>query len=185
MTPVARVQYALSCKEAARVVKSFNGRAFKIAKTLSRYFEPKDIPRFRLVQYNTRMLISGSTALQFFDLTHYPGSDLDLYVRLVSVLIVAQFLQEVGYTFQPINQQNNNFQVAFQAAIDWQDTHGFHPNGTVNQQGTDDWHGYMKNGISDVFNFVKDGKKVQVIACAEAPMEIILKFHSSKSQPCQ
>ncbi|KAF5367969.1 hypothetical protein D9758_004346 [Tetrapyrgos nigripes] len=179
LSPVQRLRYALACKEASRAVKSFNGRAFKISKVLSRYFEPEDIPRFRVMQYNTRMLISGSTALQFFDLTEYSNSDLDLYVRLVSVLIVAQFLQEVGYTFQPINQQISDFNEALQAAIDWQDAHGPHPTGVANQQGDEDWQGYMSNGISEVFNFVKGGKKIQIIACAEAPMEIILRFHST------
>lgn len=56
-------------------------RAFNLDKLLSRFFSPPEILRFRELQCSTGMLISGSTALKFFERVVYPDSDLDLYIE--------------------------------------------------------------------------------------------------------
>jgi hypothetical protein len=61
-------------------VKDYFARAFNIEKRLSRYFD--DPKSFRKLQAETLTVISGSTALQFFQRNFYPESDLDLYVHV-------------------------------------------------------------------------------------------------------
>ena len=49
----------------------------------------------------TGTLISGCTALQFFNRIIYNNSDLDLYVHHKSASIIAYWLQSIGYSFIP------------------------------------------------------------------------------------
>jgi hypothetical protein len=51
---------------------------------------------FRKLQYQTGLLISGFSALEFLDCTVY-SSALDLYVDLDRSSAVIDFLQEIGY----------------------------------------------------------------------------------------
>jgi hypothetical protein len=43
---------------------------------------------------------------------------------------------------------------------------------------------YQIEGIVAVFNFHRQGKKIQVIGTAHTPMQAIMRFHSSESQTC-
>ena len=60
-------------------------------KLLSRYFHHPET--FRHLQATTGTVISGSSALQFFDRSYYAKSDLDLYVPLAWRAKVGQYLQ--------------------------------------------------------------------------------------------
>ena len=80
-------------------VKDFERRAYNVNKHLARFFS--DPLSFRSLIAKTRMVISGSFALQFFDRTRYPGSDLDLYAhRDDGVHEIGKFLLAEGYVFQ-------------------------------------------------------------------------------------
>jgi hypothetical protein len=73
------VRFQRICRQAQSAVKDYLARAFNIDRHLSRFFDnPK---AFRKLQAETATAISGSSALQFFQRTFYPESDLDLYVR--------------------------------------------------------------------------------------------------------
>ncbi len=145
--------------------------AFNIHRILQRYFD--DPTSFRSLQAQTGTLVSGSTALQFFDRSFYPESDLDIYVHMPWRLRVAQWLLDRGYSFVPSPRQNEDFATA------------------VNDQRVlNNRARYFMRGVAGVFTFVKSvpGKleevlKVQMIVAARAPMEIILNFHSSESSP--
>jgi hypothetical protein len=58
--------------------KSYVRRTININRILKRFFPEPDV--FRVLQRQTGTLISGSQALQFFDRTFYPESDLDLFL---------------------------------------------------------------------------------------------------------
>jgi hypothetical protein len=165
LSPVERVRFAKASKEARDAVLSYNERAFRIEKILSRYFEPLEIITFRKLQFKTGLLISGSSALQFFDCTVY-DSDLDLYVSFDRCPAVIDFLQEIGYVYRPTVAQPRDLVEAFRAAVQG------HP---INQV-------YASGGISIVVSFSRRGQQVQLIVCTYSPFQVILGFHSSK--PC-
>ena len=158
-----------TCHALNIAVRDYMKRAFDISNYLSRYFP--NPPSFRLLQRSTGTIISGSTALQFFDRSYYPESDLDLYVPLCWRHQVGNYLLEQGYTFVPNSRQDRDFGVA-----------------VMNKRVLTNKaiYGNFK-GIAAVFTFSKDvperGKlKVQVIAAVRSPTEVVLRFHSSKSK---
>ncbi|KIK68382.1 hypothetical protein GYMLUDRAFT_214959 [Collybiopsis luxurians FD-317 M1] len=175
LSPQERLNYTLMNRESYRIVSSFNRRAFRIEKVLSPYFDDDEINEFRILQYRTGTLISGSTALQFFDLTTYEGSDLDLYVELRYCRPLSDFLLRIGYEFQPINQQPSTFQGALEDTLSL-DFGPFQQNMVDNE---DNFEGYASNGIANVFNFVRGNKKVQIIVSHTCAMDVILSFHST------
>ncbi|KAJ7595217.1 hypothetical protein C8J56DRAFT_1114950 [Mycena floridula] len=127
-------------------VAAYYRRAHNINKFLSRYFSSDEwIDRFRWLQAETGVLISGSTALQFFDRTLYPESDMDLYVHRDFSPQVAHFLLESA--------------VLERAAVK-QPEYGF-------------------AGMIDVFDFVHEDRRIQLISALESPLDIILRYHST------
>ena len=79
-------------------------RVFRVDRLLSRYFNSIEILRFRKLQYLTGALISGSTAIEFFDRTIYPDSELDVYVELKFARTIADWLVEIGYKYRPLSK---------------------------------------------------------------------------------
>lgn len=177
LSPRDRLQYSKANKEACSHVESFNRRAFQVEKVLSPYFSPEEIVEFRKLQYSTGALISGSTALQFFDCSVYPDSDLDLYVELDWCQSIADFLQRIAYTYRPTKKQPPSFDSALEYTLGLDFEHAWDDIDN-NQEG---FEGYIYNGIAGVFDFVRDHKKVQIIACHSCVMDVILGFHSSTS----
>lgn len=120
------------------------------------------------------MLISGSTALQFFDRSEYPGSDLDLYVEHRYAGVIGEWLQRLGYSFVPREKrQSHKFDEAHREA----------PPGDREGQGifSSDGEGYFGRGVAGVFNFHQyhPDRKIQLITSLYSPLEVILHFHSS------
>jgi len=121
------------------------------------------------------MLISGSTALQFFDRSFYPDSDLDIYVEHLYADRIAYWLLSIGYEFVPRKQQTKDFRIGYQEIH--QDTphhlHGFFPPEST---------GYFGKGVSEVYDFRKShpDRKIQLITSYHSPLEVILNFHSSE-----
>lgn len=156
-----------TCHTAYHVVSSYMKTAFNIDERLGRFFS--DAPSFRCMQALTSTLISGSFALQFFDRSFYPSSDLDLYVHPHHCRTVGRWILKAGYAFIPFLDQNKDFKKAILRRNPPRMMH------------------YSMPGVADIFTFRReqeDGKsmalKVQVIVARRAPMEVILGFHSSK-----
>jgi len=59
-----------------------------------------DVDGFRRKLERCNAVISGSQALQFFDRDHYPGSDMDLYVRSSSAEDLGRWLLRDGYRYR-------------------------------------------------------------------------------------
>ncbi|CCL99903.1 uncharacterized protein FIBRA_01928 [Fibroporia radiculosa] len=98
-SPAHIYRIAKTCRAGLYAAKEYTRHAFNINRHLSRYFD--DISAFRSLQARTRSLISGLNALQFFDRTCYPESDLDLYVHLRWRREVGIWMMQSGYHFQP------------------------------------------------------------------------------------
>ena len=104
LTPLALARMASTSRAIRSATRDFQRRAYNINKRLKRYFSNPQ--SFRSLMARTDMVISGSFALQFFDRSFYPESDLDLYVYYNEKLHeIASHLLKEGYTFKPAGEQ--------------------------------------------------------------------------------
>ncbi|THU94161.1 hypothetical protein K435DRAFT_579369, partial [Dendrothele bispora CBS 962.96] len=162
LSPVDRFRYSLACKQARAYVVSFEERAFRVGRVLRRYFpDSLVLRRFRRLQYRLNILISGSTALQFFNRSFYASADLDLYVNYSCVPEVRKFLEtHAGYNWVPRSHEERvaHYRL-YEASV-------------VTPA-------YENRGIVGVFNFERKTERVQVIATRHGPMDAVLGFHST------
>ncbi|RPD65292.1 hypothetical protein L226DRAFT_567445 [Lentinus tigrinus ALCF2SS1-7] len=106
LTPGSFARMSGLCREVREATIDFATRAYDIDRSLGHYFS--DPVGFRKLMARTYLLISGSFALQFFDRTVFPGSDLDLYIHYdvydsecERILEVGRWLEKEGYTYKP------------------------------------------------------------------------------------
>ncbi|KAK7696086.1 hypothetical protein QCA50_000729 [Cerrena zonata] len=163
-TPTTFLRLSRTCQSARAAVQSYMRRAFRTDRIYSRFFTSP--VAFRRMQARTGALVSGSTALQFFDRSRYSEADLDIYVPLKYRLEVADFLFNDGYSYVPERNQDSDFR---RAASDLRLKVG---------------GSYSVNGVVTVFTFEKrrDSAKVmkaQLIVVKYSPIETILGFHST------
>lgn len=147
-------------------------RTFNVQNIMGRFFTDSQISHFRSLQSQTGLLISGSTAVQFFERTFYPESDLDLYVEHRYCKVIALWLVTIGYSYE---------------------ARAGHPDQLEQALGTTPWKGgpmrflsssivdYSNSGVINVYNFHKSDSdcKIQLITSRHSPLELILKFHST------
>ncbi|KAK0243801.1 hypothetical protein EDD85DRAFT_732084, partial [Armillaria nabsnona] len=136
---------------------------------LSRYFTKEEANKFRLLQAEFGVLISGSSGVQFFECVRYPDSDLDLYVEHKHCHAIGQFLLTAGYTFIPREMQKGGFYEVVSRVSEAVRLRDENPSMT----------GYHCRGIADVYDFSRSGIQVQLITSKKSPMEVILSFHST------
>ncbi|OJT15482.1 hypothetical protein TRAPUB_7353 [Trametes pubescens] len=195
------LRLARTCRAARAATAAYTRLAFNIDRLLARFFPSPPLPpapaphahararAFRGMQARTGTLISGSSALQFFDRTVYPESDLDLYVHAKHRREVGRWLIEEGYAFAPTEHQDPRFEVEI--------VHGM----TTREDGI-----YSMPGVAAILTFTKPVPravhrfveeesdeqldvqleerephplKVQIIVAKNTPMEAILAFHST------
>ncbi|KAI0650881.1 hypothetical protein C8Q79DRAFT_411333 [Trametes meyenii] len=193
------LRLARTCRAGRHAIAAYIRSAFDVNRLLARFFPSPTAPcssvcssshthseiydrarAFRTLQARTGTLISGSTALQFFDRTVYPESDLDLYVHMRHRREVGRWLLEEGYQFAPSQYQDPRFEIEV--------VHGM----STGANGI-----YRMPGVSAVLTFTKPVPrkeidipdvveeqeesmlKVQVIVAKNTPMEAILAFHST------
>ena len=188
--------YSCTCRQLRDTVALYNQRAyrielvlgaicqnlflkFEIDNTVGQYFTASEIIHFRQLQAATGTIISGSTAVQFFDRDVYENSDLDLYVQHRTARPIALWLQTVGYLFVP--HQDADFQT-LEMGLDKSSERY-----TVNQFGMPGLTNIHDDSDEGYFNavVVLDFKKVnhpniQLITSRGPPLEMILNFHSSE-----
>ncbi|KAK7044013.1 hypothetical protein VNI00_008183 [Paramarasmius palmivorus] len=156
-------------------VKEFFRRAYRVENILLPFFTLQEIRAFRILQYTYGVLISGSTALSFFEREVYPDADLDIYVDVRFCAIVAHFLIGSGYRYAPGDsrekKQPGNLEDAIEKAV------------RPGLRRLDRSMKYSSDGMADVFAFVKeDGsrlRRVELVASQGNPFQVILGFHST------
>ena len=170
-SPISFLRVSRTSRSAHMAVRTYMQEAFSINRILSRFFNSP--LEFRRVQAETDTLISGSSILQFFDRSFYPGSDLDLYTCQDSDFqLIADFLLTEGYEYVPDQDQNADFKKALlDARVD---------DGSEARPGAG-------HELLAVFTFEnrtssKDPLRVELVMTYHHPFEIILEFHSSKSK---
>src|SRR5260221_4362327 len=96
LSPAPLIRYSQINKTTQQIAYSYMRREFSVNRVLSRFFTPIELLSFHYLQSKTEMFISGSTALQFFDRTNYPQSDLDLYVEHKFRVNIVTWLMSIG-----------------------------------------------------------------------------------------
>lgn len=150
------------------IVKAYIAKVFTVDRIICRYFE--DTLSFRTMQSHTATIISGSAALQFFDRSCYPNSDLNLHVPMSGVDILFNYLLSNGYAFNPhVGQDFDLGRALAESALPlWVE------NGVITTR-----------GIAGVFGFTKisEGRelRLEVVVAFHASLDIILHYHSSTS----
>ncbi|RDB29592.1 hypothetical protein Hypma_016016 [Hypsizygus marmoreus] len=81
LSPRSLFRFGAVNQEEHLAVQSYQRRAFSVEDLLLRYFNDAQCIEFRTLQATTGTLISGSTAVEFFDRTRYAEHDLDLFVE--------------------------------------------------------------------------------------------------------
>ncbi|KAG1891198.1 hypothetical protein F4604DRAFT_398097 [Suillus subluteus] len=182
LSPRTLVWLSRTCRRAHEAVTHFACRAYNINRHLSRYFP--DPTAFRSLQARTGLVISGSNALQFLDRSFYPESDLDLYAHPGHVYEALEWLESVGYKFQPD---------AWWRQQDWRDEVSADWDGTARRISD---HGEMMidfqpnmeySEVAGVYTFTRSVAidtetvilKVQIIAAKCNPIQTITQFHST------
>ncbi|KAL0072165.1 hypothetical protein AAF712_001088 [Marasmius tenuissimus] len=155
--------FARTCKLAKTETERYYQSGFSVNKLLLPYFTYDEIQDFRMVQAYTGALISGSTALQYFERTRYKDSDLDVYVEYRHAKVLADFLESAGYIFKPKESQRQDLTLA--SAL----------------EGTDDEneceYGPGLKGIQGIFSLTKGERNIQIITAKDSTMEVIFNFH--------
>lgn len=174
LSPAELYKYARTCKNAQSLVHAYIRRRFQLHKLLGRYFSDAEILEFRLLQFNTGRVISGSAALQFFNRTVYAESDLDLYVEHRYRKSIAIWLRQIGYQYTP--HSSSTFTTLDNAL--WSAGPGSALTGIKTTTGR---HPQYYEAIL-VLTFEKHHpyRKVQVITSMFNPISKVLRFHSSE-----
>ncbi|KAF9522295.1 hypothetical protein CPB83DRAFT_864681 [Crepidotus variabilis] len=172
LSPKDLVSFARSCHAHRDRVKAYTCRAFNVEKLLKNYFTTLEVHYFRYLQSRTQMFISGSTALQFFERIEYPNSDLDIYVEHRYRETVVEWLLHIGYEFKSRGDTSLEEELKFTFP-------GFVTQTTALFESTS--AGYFGRGVANVYNFYKyyPERKIQLITCHHAPLEVVLNFHST------
>ena len=175
LPPVDLIHFGQISKAAHMTVTRYSQRAFNVQRLLLPYFSDENIKSFRQLQLFTGTVISGSTALQFFDRTTYPESDLDIYVEHRYCREVVWWLTSKGYSYRPRPTQPVSFNEALQESAPA-------PNHAGAVFFSPDISGYFGHGMANVFDFVRYGseRKIQLMSAHHCPLEIILDYHSSR-----
>ncbi|KAK0474462.1 hypothetical protein EDD18DRAFT_1457450 [Armillaria luteobubalina] len=159
LTPLDVISFGRVDRKRRTIVESYFWSEF--IQLMVSYFSEKELLEFRLIQAKTGTLISGSTVVQFLERTIYPGSDLDIYTPFRYGREVGEFLLKIGYEFRPRASQTKPFHEITEDVI---------------HEVADD-EIYVCRGIVQVFDFHRNGKKIQVMSARNSPMDIILSYH--------
>ncbi|KAK0187090.1 hypothetical protein F5146DRAFT_1004049 [Armillaria mellea] len=174
LAPLDLYNYSKVNKEAYRSITSFRKRAYTLNKYLLSYFAEEQITQFRVLQKEFGILISGSTAIQFFEREEYENSDLDLYVNYRQSYAVKTFLLKAGYHFRPRSTQEQTFEANADHIAEI--LHPFVPTPIH----SDDYSDEIAGTVAEVFDFYNiTDKKIQLIASKYSPVDAILQFHST------
>lgn len=199
ISPRTGIMLAQTCHAAKYARACFNRRAFNVNRHLGRFFQ--NPLAFRSLQAQTGALISGSSALQFFDRETYEDSDLDVYLHPGHLKQIGAWLMEAeGYTYIT---ENSNTPVtlqptlhhfdAFRLACNNLDHPISHPTPVFDPEIRRPIEGpasptipyFQGDVIQGCTTFVWDAgeqnqRLVQLMVAKYNPLDTILQFHSSK-----
>ncbi|KAF9256090.1 hypothetical protein L218DRAFT_839995, partial [Marasmius fiardii PR-910] len=182
LSPLETINLGKANRETHATVKHFYLSAFRVEKVLRPFFTDEEVSRFRQLQVAYKFLVSGSTALAFFTREVYDEADLDVYISPSTIMVLMLLLQSMGYTFVPIRNTRRSQASELEDAVEGMlvrmregmITHAL----WQNDEDTNATEYSFAKELVDVFNFERDGRKIQVLA-AVSPLAVVLSFHST------
>ncbi|KAF8315107.1 hypothetical protein F5887DRAFT_891585 [Amanita rubescens] len=138
--------------------EEYSRSVFNLTRVLMPFLSVEnDVQEFVKTMKGTNAIISGSTALQFFDRTYYQYADLDLYFEAKHLEVWKTQLIAFGYRFVPkIGNQ----------ALDVLENIYEYPS-------------FQQIEALESFKHRSTGKVVQLMATKSSPLRAILDFHST------
>uniref|UniRef100_A0A8H7XLN1 Uncharacterized protein n=1 Tax=Psilocybe cubensis TaxID=181762 RepID=A0A8H7XLN1_PSICU len=160
-------RFSWTCKELNNRVSGYMHCAFRPENLFAPIFKPDEHLPFRLLQFKTGLVISGSTVLHFINRanTWIPG-DMDMYVEHRYALPVLSWMMSIGFTIMPHPKYPDNAtaeQILKMEKIVLQE-HPLHRH-------------YNTTGV--VINLWRQGSFVQLITTCQSVVECILGYHST------
>lgn len=172
------IRLGWTCRRFQGAVCDYWPRAFNIQRTLSYFFE--DILGFRLLQFRTGAIVSGSVALQFFDRSPFTPSDLDIYVHMLARQEVGEWLLKQGYMYNSYRRVIR-LETGEEISIDQPQSYAEAIGSLLNAHIVNRF--YVREVLGAI-EFVKtvNGKQltVQVNLVTGCPIGAVLNFHSSE-----
>ncbi|KAJ3916317.1 hypothetical protein F5877DRAFT_46870, partial [Lentinula edodes] len=175
LTPVGLDSLSRISRGFRKATRVYKDRVFSVKTAYRGVFEDNtEIGEFQDLQGRCGLLVSGSTALGFFNHCSYAG-DLDTYCQFEASFMAGEWFISHGFTFVPTFGQANDYNVDIGRVRKLRrDT----PQ-AVALQVDSDIREYKLNNIAVVWNFKRRSLRVQLIATIGAPLETILSFHST------
>jgi hypothetical protein len=167
LDPGDAIRLGKTCRVASKAYANFVSRAYNVDKLYRRWF--KNTEGFRRLQARTGTLVSGSTAVQYFNRTFYESSDLDLYTFRSGAVEVAQWIVEEGYVYRP-GDTYPDYESHIEQLMKCTEDENWPAEGV-----------YVNGGICTVLEFEKNGAILQLIVTRNSPFHAITLFHSSQS----
>lgn len=126
-----------------------------------------DVPSFRSLQARTGSLISGHSALHFFNRSLRPTDPLDLYIYFHHRREVVDWLLAAGYGFSPSLAQSSD--------LDYAVADGNRDNYETDADPPHSW-----GSLTFHLHGAQSNVTVRVFIAMKSPMEMILHSHSSE-----
>ncbi|TFK63308.1 hypothetical protein BDN72DRAFT_902536 [Pluteus cervinus] len=181
LSPLDLIHFSLTSRRGYLAVTDYRKDAFSITALLGRYFSQTNVLGFRFLQAQIGFVISGSSALQFFGRVYYPESDLDIYVEARREGPLMDWLTRVGYTYIP-DPLEGRFPSLDQKLHKLDNQTQNRCPGVLKPSLEDESALYRNRSMVKVYNFRRDTdptKKIQLILTYNAPLELILAYHST------
>ena len=96
------------------LARFYTGRVWNFESRFSLWFSDPRI--FQNMLYQCHGVVSGSQALQFFDRTYYPDSDMDIYVHHSQVAKLSSWVIREGYALQSGSARQDIVQIYLAAS---------------------------------------------------------------------
>lgn len=180
MSPAGLAKIKSLSRDHRELELRYERTTFSLHRLYGRFFDPSTVASFRKVQLDTEALVSGSAVVKFLSRSSFTPSDLDVFSNLQHVVRLGRFLMDAGYVYVPMSTVViGGVKISEQQHLDFEDAVRLEslkssPNtGTLADR-------YEFTAIAGVFNFMKKDLKVQLVACRNEPVEVVLGFYSSE-----
>ncbi|KAJ4472851.1 hypothetical protein C8J55DRAFT_563092 [Lentinula edodes] len=175
LTPVGLDSLSRTSHDFREATRVYKDRVLSVKSAYRGIFDDNtELGDFQDLQGRCGLLVSGSTALSFFNHCSYAG-DLDTYCQFERSMMVGEWFLSHGFAFAPSFGQANDYFVDVERVRTLRrDT----PQ-AVALQVDSDIREYKLNNIAVVWNFKRRLLKAQLMATIGSPLETILSFHST------
>ncbi|KAK0484208.1 hypothetical protein EDD18DRAFT_1084062 [Armillaria luteobubalina] len=151
---------------ACEIIMKFMHDTYNTVTLIKRFFPSELAAEFQVLQQQTSLMVSGSSALAFFYRSPFPDSDCDLYVHSRHCNQVIAFVLKAGYRLYRLMTSQNIESV-------------FHTSEVLFYFCSNNYALKTITGVHEFVHHANENLKFQVILCQESPVDVLLGFHST------